>query len=59
MKSKVIKLNVDFIGGQSALTLQEEKALTEYFAKKRIATSKRRKAEATKRSKATKQPTKI
>lgn len=53
MKSKIVQLDVDFIGGQSALTIQEEKALSEYFAKKKQAASKRTKTKATKRLKET------
>lgn len=53
MKSKRIELDVDFIGGQSGLTSQEEKALSEYFAKKKNATKRRIKSRATKRPKAT------
>lgn len=51
MKSKIVQLDVDFIGGQSALTAQEEKALSEYFAKKKAA-SKQPKTRISKRSKA-------
>jgi hypothetical protein len=35
MKKKNTELDVDFIGGQTGLTPQEEKALSEYFAKKK------------------------
>jgi hypothetical protein len=53
MKSKRIEFDVDFIGGQSGLTSQEEKALSEYFAKKKITTKRRIKSRTTKRPKAT------
>jgi hypothetical protein len=33
MKTKKGELDVDFIGGQTSLTIDEEKALTEYFRK--------------------------
>ena len=35
MKAKGKELNVDYIGGQGALTLAEEKELSEYFTKKK------------------------
>ena len=53
MKSKIVELDIDFIGGQSALTVQEEKALSEYFTKKKKASSKQTKSRIVKRSKAT------
>lgn len=53
MKSKKTELDVDFIGGQSGLTSQEEKALSAYFAKKKQIALKRAKAKTTKRSKIT------
>jgi hypothetical protein len=33
MKTKKLELDVDFIGGQTSLTKEEEKALSEYFKK--------------------------
>ena len=36
MKSSSIKLNVDYIGGQTTLTQAEEIALSEYFKNKKI-----------------------
>ena len=33
MKAKKIELEVDFIGGQGSLTIDEEKALSAYFKK--------------------------
>ena len=35
MKTKQIELNVDFIGGQTALTVAEEKALSDFFRQKK------------------------
>ena len=40
MRTKKIELDVDFIGGQDSPTLAEEKALSEFFQKKK-ATKKR------------------
>ncbi|WP_181305653.1 hypothetical protein [Rufibacter sp. XAAS-G3-1] len=40
MKAKKIELDVDYIGGQEPLTAEEEKALSEFF-KKRKTESKR------------------
>lgn len=53
MKSKRIELDVDFIGGQPGLTSQEEKALSEYFAKKKQIAIKRAKTRVSKRTKVT------
>lgn len=53
MKSKIIELDVDFIGGQTSLTPQEEKSLSEYFAKKKETTAKRAKTRVAKRPKTT------
>lgn len=36
MKKKSVELDVDFIGGQDKLTKEEELALSNYFAQKRI-----------------------
>jgi len=33
MKTKKVELDVDFIGGQTSLTKEEEKALSEYLKK--------------------------
>jgi hypothetical protein len=33
MKTRKVELDVDFIGGQSSLTKDEERALFEYFQK--------------------------
>lgn len=35
MKTKKLELDVDFIGGQDALTPEEEKALSEFFKKQK------------------------
>lgn len=35
MKTKKLELDVDFIGGQDALTSEEEKALSEFFKKQK------------------------
>jgi len=35
MKTKKFELDVDFIGGQDALTSEEEKALSEFFKKQK------------------------
>lgn len=37
MKTKVIELDVDFIGGQSGLTKAEEKALSDFFRQRKLA----------------------
>jgi hypothetical protein len=41
MKSKKIELDVDFIGGQEALTQSEEKAINDYFKKRKLVSKKR------------------
>ena len=35
MKTKKSELDVDFIGGQSSLTAEEEKALSDFFKKRK------------------------
>ncbi len=40
MKIKKTALEVDFIGGQSALTAAEEKALSDFFKQRKISSSK-------------------
>ncbi len=37
MKKKNEELDVDFIGGEGALTAEEEKALSAYFKQKKLA----------------------
>jgi hypothetical protein len=54
MKSKKNELDVDFIGSQDELTQDEEKALSEYFKKRKLESHKRplkKKAKSTKHSK--------
>jgi len=34
MKTKKVELDVDFIGGQTSLTKEEEKTISEYIKKK-------------------------
>jgi hypothetical protein len=52
MRTRKIELDVDFIGGQGALTTAEEKALSDYFRKQKLTskskskTSKQHKAVA-------------
>lgn len=36
MKAKKTELDVDFIGGQEPLTAEEEKALNEFFKKRKM-----------------------
>ena len=40
MKTKKIELDVDYIGGQGSLTESEEKALSEFFKKRKLASLK-------------------
>lgn len=51
MKSKKVELEVDIIGSQSGLTPLEEKALGEYFAKKKQVATRRLKKRVAKRTK--------
>ena len=39
MKTKKSELDVDFIGGQSSLTAAEEKALSDFFKKRKTSTA--------------------
>lgn len=41
MKTKKMELEVDFIGGQVVLTVEEQKAISEYLNQKKIAASKK------------------
>lgn len=41
MKTKQSELDMDFIGGESALTLEEEKALSEFFKSRKLSFSKK------------------
>ncbi|HUM89711.1 MAG TPA: hypothetical protein PKV50_09275 [Prolixibacteraceae bacterium] len=36
MKQKKIELDVDFIGGQGALTVEEEKLLSDFFKQRKM-----------------------
>ena len=36
MKAKKIELDVDFIGGQEPLTAEEEKALSDFFKRRKM-----------------------
>lgn len=36
MKTKKLEFDVDFIGEQTSLTIEEEKALSDYFKKKKV-----------------------
>lgn len=40
MKAKKIELDVDFIGGQEPLTAEEEKALSDFFKKRKTDSKK-------------------
>jgi hypothetical protein len=39
MKTKKTELDVDFIGGQGSLTIAEEKALSDFFSQRKIASA--------------------
>lgn len=43
MKQKKIELDVDFIGGQGALTVEEEKLLSDFFKQRKLNSQKPRK----------------
>jgi hypothetical protein len=53
MKPKKIELDVDFIGGQEPLTKEEEKNLSDYFAKRKKITSSKAIRKTTPRKKVT------
>jgi hypothetical protein len=56
MKTKKLGLDVDFIGGQGSLTVEEEKALDDFFRQRKLASKKsvvRQQHRTTKRSKVT------
>ena len=40
MKTKKAELDVDFIGGQSSLTVAEEKAISDFFKQRKLTTKK-------------------
>jgi hypothetical protein len=35
MKKKILDIDIDFIGGQGPLTVEEEKALSDFFRKRK------------------------
>ena len=41
MKTKKVELDVDFIGGQTSLTKEEEKTISEYIKKNKSKKSKK------------------
>ena len=51
MKTIKLELNVDFIGGQTSLTIAEEKALSEFFSQQKSGTLKPKNRKLTKVSK--------
>ena len=53
MKTSKIGLDVDFIGGQGALTPEEEKALSNFFQQKKMKTKPNIKTKETGRPKTT------
>lgn len=55
MKHKKAVLDVDFIGGEGALTAEEEKALSAYFQQKKLAKLAADKQEDKKKSAGSKQ----
>ena len=55
MKHKKEQLDVDFIGGEGALTPEEEKALSAYFQQKKLAKLAVDKQEGKKKSAGSKQ----
>lgn len=40
MKAKRAELDVDFIGGQGSLTIDEERALSDFFKQRKLASTK-------------------
>ncbi len=48
MKQKKIELDVDFIGGQGALTVEEEKSLSDFFKQRKMTFQKLQKKNSTK-----------
>jgi len=56
MKTKKTELDVDFIGGQGSLTVEEEKALDDFFRQRKLTSKKsvlRQQHRTTKRNKVT------
>lgn len=41
MKNKNIELDVDYIGGQEPLTIEEEKAISDFIRSKKLSKSKK------------------
>jgi hypothetical protein len=55
MKAKKIELDIDFIGGEGALTAAEEKALSDFFKQRKLmAVINQKKTKGVKRPKASK-----
>jgi len=54
METKDLKLDVDFIGGLGSLTATEEKAISEFFKKRRISSKQHPPKKCPKISKRTK-----
>jgi len=40
MKQRKIELDVDFIGGQGTLTVEEEKSLSDFFRQRKLTSQK-------------------
>ena len=51
MKTTKLELDVDFIGGQTSLTVAEEKALSDFFRQQKANTLKPKNRQLTKTSK--------
>ncbi len=59
MKHKKAALDVDFIGGEGALTAEEEKALSAYFQQKKLAKLAADKQEGKKKAAGSKQSAEV
>jgi hypothetical protein len=53
MKTSKVALDVDFIGGQGALTTDEEKALSDFFRQKKLTVKTNTKTKESRRSRTT------
>jgi len=53
MRTSKIELDVDFIGGQSSLTSEEEKALSDFFKQRKGSVKAVKKTKVTSRAKTT------
>jgi hypothetical protein len=53
MKTRKIELDMDFIGGQGSLTIEEEKARSDFFAQRKMTNKTNIKSKGTGRSKTT------